>query len=253
METIIRQLTEYINLDSKKNIFIQGGYFESDSGVNTFSENTAELAIKLANQLQKINSEHTITIGVLINDLGMKCDESACNINNNNNINKSVSEQTINFLKNYPEFIENVNTEKHMRNKGLKKIKKILKRNLDKNNTFYSVKNNCHKNWYHKSELNNDILLCNEKEDTWIAKCPLIMGAYYLSCILKIDSIKDSIIIDFCSFNDKDKVLKGAEVALKGFQLGEDIKSNSISIFPILVNDDCTNKIVMNISTDDLL
>ena len=131
METIIRQLTEYINLDSKKNIFIQGGYFESDSGVNTFSENTAELAIKLANQLQKINSEHTITIGVLINDLGMKCDESACNINNNNNINKSVSEQTINFLKNYPEFIENVNTEKHKRNKGLKKIKNTINISAD--------------------------------------------------------------------------------------------------------------------------
>jgi len=248
MNGIIEKLSEHVDFNTRKNIYIQGGYFESDRGVDDFSENTAKLALKLAKYFQALNQEHSVKIGVLVNDLGMVCGTDVCVLRESGDIEKQVAY----FYDKFPEFYGSAKTEKHMKNKGLRKIKKIFKRKLDESAILYPILHNeTHKDWYHKSELNNDILLFQEREDRWIAKCPSIMAAYYLTCMKEVDSESGTVVIDFCSFSDKDKVLKGAEVALQGFMLGENIKSGSTSIFPILTNDDCSNFIVTSLSSED--
>jgi hypothetical protein len=221
--------------------------------MDDFSNNTAKLTIGLSDYLRERG--HYVEIGTLVNDLGMICGEgeaSSCSIERNPNTN--TQEQVDIFCFSYPEFSKNVATEKHMKNRGLRKIKKIFKQGLDENELLYSIENESgYKDWHHKSEVSNDILLFQEKGKNWIAKCPTIMGAYYASCIKRVDSLdRDIVIIDFCSFNDKDKVLKGAEVALQAFSLGEHLRSKTISICPVLINDDCSNNIVTHLSLEGL-
>lgn len=67
----------------------------------------------------------------------------------------------------------------------------------------------------------------------------------------EIDSDDESVIIDFCSFSDRDKVLKGAEVALRGFSLGEDFNRKNATIIPVLINDDCSKHVVTCLSMED--
>ncbi|MDP2571912.1 hypothetical protein Q8W40_06965 [Vibrio penaeicida] len=250
MNTIIEELKEHVDFNTKKNIFIQGGYFEGDSGIDQFSERTAERAIELADYFRSYNAEHNVTLGVLVSDLGMVCGTDVCTLSSNNDV--GIQKLVDSFCEKYPAFSDHVKTEKHMKNRGLRKIKKILKRDLAKSDLLYSVEQSpSHKDWFHQSELDTDILLFQEKSESWIAKCPTIMGAYYLGCMKDIDSELDSIVIDFCSFSDRDKVQKGAEVALRGFSLGETLRSKSTSIFPILTNEYANKFVVTSVSSED--
>lgn len=206
--------------------------------------------MELATFFRSSEVEHNITIGVLVNDLGMICGDNACNISPK--MDNAVQELIDGFCSNFPDFSSHVRTEKHMKNKGLRKIKKIIKRKLDQSSLLYPIEYSpTHTDWYHQSELDNDILLFQEKHESWIAKCPTIMGAYYLTCMKDIDSDADSVIIDFCSFSDRDKVKKGAEVALRGFSYGESFQSQTMSIFPILTDEDASKFVVISISSED--
>lgn len=250
MRSIVESLREYVDFNEKKSIFIQGGYFEGDSGIDEFSKNTASLALEMSNYLKGIGCGHSIKLGVLVNDLGMVCGTDVCDITSN----KVTDYQVLinEFCERYPQFSGNVKTEKNMKNRGLRKIKKIFKKQLDNDCFIFSKEHDDNiKDWYHRSESDSDILLFQEKHDSWIAKCPTIMGAYYLSCMKEIDSDDESVIIDFCSFSDRDKVLKGAEVALRGFSLGEDFNRKNATIIPVLINDDCSKHVVTCLSMED--
>lgn len=250
MNTVIEELKEHVDFSERKNIFIQGGYFEGDSGIDRFSQRTAKIALELATLFRNSEVEHNITLGVLVNDLGMTCGADACNMSPNKDI--PIQELIDGFCSKFPDFSSHVRTEKHMKNKGLRKIKKIIKRELDQASLLYPIEHSpTHTDWYHQSELDNDILLFQEKHQSWIAKCPTIMGAYYLTCMKDIDSDADSVIIDFCSFSDRDKVKKGAEVALRGFSSGESFQSQTTSIFPILTNEEASKFVVTSISSED--
>jgi len=206
--------------------------------------------LELANFFESSAIEHNITIGVLVNDLGMICGSDACTINANNDVEMQKLIDT--FCTKFPDFSNHVKTEKHMKNRGLRKIKKIIKRELAPSALLYPIERSpLHIDWYHQSEPDNDILLFQEKHESWIAKCPTIMGAYYLTCMQDIDSDADSVIIDFCSFSDRDKVKKGAEVALRGFSFGESFQSKTVSIFPVLTNEEVSKFVVTSISSED--
>lgn len=109
MRSIVESLREYVDFNEKKSIFIQGGYFEGDSGIDEFSKNTASLALEMSNYLKGIGCGHSIKLGVLVNDLGMVCGTDVCDITSN----KVTDYQVLinEFCERYPQFSGNVKTE----------------------------------------------------------------------------------------------------------------------------------------------
>ena len=115
----------------------------------------------------------------------------------------------------------------------------------------FSTENQLDK-WYLSSKYGSDIHLFSRINDNYIAKCPLIMGTYYSDLFTQRylenqEHIKNMVIIDFCSFTDKDKVMKGAEVALDLLNADITPKVRKI-IIPILCDTKCTNMIPLTIS-----
>ena len=82
MQKILSCLEDY-DLDLVNDtidFYIQGGYYETIHGVDTFSLNSLQLAANLASYLKQINPEHSVSLGVLVNDLGQSCSGEICSL-----------------------------------------------------------------------------------------------------------------------------------------------------------------------------
>jgi hypothetical protein len=107
-----------------------------------------------------------------------------------------------------------------MRNWGFRKIKKIF-RSPDwrvRYPNLILMANEGKKQWILNSVTGVNTVLFEECGLTWVAKCPLIMGAYYAYLVegMRQDICFDvNVVIDLCSPGDKDKVSKGAEAAFR--------------------------------------
>ena len=262
MEEIVEEIDDLLvkNQEGEGTHFIvQGGYFDAISGPDEFTYTSFEKALLLGKLIQQKNKNHVVQQNMLINDLGINCSQGSCQTS---------------FLRDDACYIQHtidafqakasqsgtsltVTTERYARNWGFRRIKKIVK--MDNRHLIYPFLYTEPKadyiQWKLRSHLGSDIVLFESHITRWIAKCPIIMGAYYALHLAQVAAQKKSstsmatIIVDFCVFNDKNKVSRGAETALRIFQresMRQDI------ILPIFCDSSCKTMLPYPIFSMDL-
>jgi hypothetical protein len=242
MQNIINYLKNNIpNFTNPTHYIIQGGYFETSVGIDEFSKTSYENALFLGNLLQNINNDNRVESIILANNINQDCQNKKCDISNIQEDDRNLICKNIASLRKNSSLngaFVNIVKESHMKNKGLRKIKKLLKKNILKEtfHDFYYVDTGTKKQCYYKSSSNDDILLFEQKGNILTAKCPAIMGSFYSHLHQKKYTNFPTVIIDFCLFTDKEKVLKGADVAIRLFH---DCEEN-LAIVPIFCNQKCS-------------
>lgn len=200
------------------NYGIQGGYFEWPEGPNEFSRNTAGAASRLA-YLLKTETGGCAERAILVNDLGMVCDASACQMTSatsEGDLANAIAEVTGSLSENHA---WQVIRERSLRNKGLRTLKprmKRVKQGLEDPSLILSREGNgmC---WSLRDRGTSPIQLASEREGRTSAKCPLLMGTLYYWMAQMIHEKKEeeretTILLDFAAYPEKDRVSAGTEV-----------------------------------------
>lgn len=238
------------------NFVIQGGYFESARGLDLFARTSLNRALELGSILRQEDPRNQITYNVLINDLGISCADNVCQISGDGQDEERIQSAIEEALGTASlQGIElSTTTERHMRNWGFRRLRKIFKTPdwQSIHPRLCGVTNDERTHWKLKSRLGEEILLFEENGPAWVAKCPIIMGAYYAFMLEGIGADTDvmsKVVIDFCSPSDKDKVAKGAEAAYTLFRprgRRQDV------VMPVLCDSSCRTMLPMPLFSMDL-
>lgn len=224
------------------NFFIQGGYYETKYGVDEFSENSLKAAIELGSIIKNANKQNTVSYGILVNNMQQVCGDTVCLTPDEFKTDAKVAEQEIYELikkLNLHDYDFTISNERSIKNKGLRMMKRLLKQG---SSLLFKRDSTC---WCMPSKLGGDISLFEMHSDRLVAKCPTIMGTYYSEMIKKVEEYNPSstlpvVIIDFCSYNDKDKVVRGLEVTFG--LLNKNFNPNkTYHIMPVLSDMACNN------------
>lgn len=220
---IINKIT--VQNDNKRQIiYLEGGYFDTRFGPKDFSTNTLKACIETAEEIIKKKYRiMRVTLGILINNIGITCDEDMCVIGDQENNFRSKNDTVI------PESLENmlkkskvakgdqiITNERTLRNRGIRTIKDII-RDLEK----YSLEMDTHTNnevLYSVIINGSKIPLAIKRGERWVARCPLIMGQHYTDLYIKnakkYGNTVNQLLIDMCEMYDRQKVNNGAKVSL---------------------------------------
>lgn len=235
---------------------IQGGYFESGRGFDAFALASLRRALELGDHLKEADGRSQITYSLLINDLGISCTGDVCDLVRGPTASAQVQEgiDVAQAEAGKAGATLSVVTERQMRNWGFRRLRKMFKM-AEWESEFprlRAVVFDERTNWTLKSRMGEDILLFEENASTWVAKCPVIMGAYY-ACMLERagddDDLMSKVVIDLCAPSDRDKVSKGAEAACALFRprnRRQDV------IMPVLCDPSCATMLPMALLPMDL-
>ncbi len=229
MSTYKEALLEAITSIRKKQpnnravVYLEGGYYDTRFGPQDFSFNTLSACTDITKEL--IKNQYGITrvvLGILANNIGQVCGEDSCvipiNINKNDSDYVELPQSLRNIINNtgiVPRDQVMFTTEKNLRNRGIKLIKKLIKE-LQKYSLVMDKKTE-------SQEICSVVLegkkipLAIKKGEAWAARCPLIMGQHYADIFIKnakkFGSSTNQIIIDMCEMYDRHKVNNGAKFA----------------------------------------
>lgn len=212
------------NGNERQIVYLEGGYFDTRFGPKEFSTNTLKACIETAEEIIKKKYKITrVTLGVLINNIGITCDEDACviggqedNIKSKNDAN--IPESLNNMLKKSRVAKEDqiITNERTLRNRGIRTIKDIVK---DAKNYFLEMDTNADNEILYSIVINGSkIPLAIKKGERWVARCPLIMGQHYTDLYIKnakkYGNTTNQLLIDMCEMYDRQKVNHGTKVSL---------------------------------------
>jgi len=211
-------------------LFLEGGHYDPRLGADAFAVHSLRAAVMLAEHAIKTYGRRIrVVLGVLINDLAMACDESHCNI--------PLSIAPVSSSGPLPQLLEDVfaaspfvkrhrvqiYSERNAKNRGIKKLKRLLGssatmpppclRAIHKQADEVSI--------YFESIDGQDIRLAKQSSSLWSALCPLVMSQHYTDVIHNLEQrFADSypiLLVDFSQVADRNKVMRGAELALRLF------------------------------------
>ena len=208
------------------NFIIQGGYFETEKGIDAFSTKSYRDSLVLLKSLKSWGKKNVRNV-ILVNNIQKECKKANDTISNEGDIS---IEHTIDLLN--TEQIEiSYLKESHMKNVGMRKIKKLLKKEecIAKHDLFRTNDNGTF-SWFVNTR--DPILLLIGKNGSLIAKCPLIMGAFYYYLQKNYQPGLKTVIIDLCKIDEQHKIRDGVKVANDIF-----LSNNISKIITIYYND----------------
>ncbi|MCV9927068.1 hypothetical protein OIU83_05370 [Flavobacterium sp. LS1R49] len=226
-------------------IYLEGGHYDPRYEISDFSLNSLTHVLNISNNLiVKHKGDIKIVIGILVDNLGLSCNENTCEITNHS--------ETIKNNDTLPEEIEKIlnkylivkrekiiiSNEKNCKNKTISFLKKSIKLNHD--SITIEDKNGVLSILYHAQD-NQFIQLAEIKNDViWIAKCPSIMAQHYSNITDKIlkrfNDASDITIIDFSESEDMNKVTRGVEVAVNVY-IPTVINTERVNIHNVFMTD----------------
>lgn len=189
-------------------IYIEWGHFSPNLYDEFFFSSIQAVEELLKNIIQTFWIKTRIVLWVLVDDLGIDCSGNSCSINSSNtsyNTFDSLPDLVKNEFKKLKYFKENsflVFSEKTSKNRWIDFLKK-----------HYPVLNSDE-----LYEKDNELLYDNKidsftfakkSDNSFTAKCPLIMANHYRDVILKLNqrfTDKDHMIIDYSDLYDQNKV-----------------------------------------------
>lgn len=225
-QTLLNLILETIrkNDNGRQVVYLEGGYFDTRFGPKEFSTNTLNICIKTAEEIIKKKYKiMRVILGVLINNIGINCDENICTINGQENNAKNKDDALVptaldNMIKKSKIGKEDqiITNERTLRNRGIRTMRDILS-----NPKKYSLGIDEDTNdeiLYSLDIEGNKIPLAIERKEHWIARCPLIMGQHYVDLYVKnakkYGKTTNQLLIDMCDIYDRHKVNNGAKVSL---------------------------------------
>lgn len=226
-------------------IYLEGGHYDPRYDISDFSIESLENVLNIANNLIiKHKGSIKIILGILIDNLGLQCSESVCDIaniaesnNNEDDLPKEIEEVLNKYIIVKKERMI-ISNERNCKNKAIK----FLKKKIETKQNRISVDNHNNNSTVNYQTLDNQSIELAEikSKTTWVAKCPSIMAQHYTNVTNKIlnrfPNSENIIIIDFSEIEDINKVTRGVEIALDIFY-PLNIKQKQIEIVNIFKTD----------------
>jgi hypothetical protein len=207
-------------------IAIEGGHFDSVLGADGFSQNSLRCSLQIGRELiRRFGRGLRVVYSTLIDDLGLDCDNKTCSM---------VSGPHPHSEQSLPPALETIfqadrlvkrervilDTERHSRNRGLKRLKRLLDNKSDRVEGIVTIEETgnaitCNM----RTDDGMTIEIASRVEKRWTIKCPLIMASHYADLVATIErrfGREYSVaIIDFSEVSDRGKVTRGSELALR--------------------------------------
>ncbi len=233
--------------DSKAIVFLESGHFDPRHGAVEFSKETLKDSLVIIRSLVKEYGKRVkIVLGVLVDDLGLECGESVCEI--------VPGAARVGSTEQLPQELEElfkspyvkrdrllVSSERTCKNRGLLTLKKLIRSDKCETKVTLTSTPGAETKVFFEDNESNQILLSEFSGSVWKAKCPTIMGQHYVDCFMKMmerdREIQKLIIIDWSERLDLPKVTAGSQAAFKVFA-PESLNSLSLNILNIFFGDD---------------
>lgn len=207
-------------------VVLEGGHFDPISGSDAFAENSLICSLRIGRDLiQRYGRKVRVVYGVLIDDLGLDCDGSACNINTGR---QDHSERwlppELEAILAHDRFVKRerviLSTERHSRNHGLKQFKRLLRKGADQVENAWTVEERDGLQTYLlRADDGMTVEIARREDMRWTIKCPLIMASHYAHLVMQVEHRFQPghgiAIVDFSELSDRGKVTRGSELALR--------------------------------------
>jgi len=198
---------------------IQGGYFDMPAGPTLFSSETLRSAVGLVADLRNVPGA-SVKQCILINDLGISCSEGACELKSSGLAEQSASEVATDFLSRSGCGHLDIQalTERRIRNRGLRRLKKLIAAGGQGTAKLRFTGEPGALTCELSLARGQSLQLFTERGPSTVAKCPLIMGSVYH--LMSLDALsmlngrnpRAIIVVDFCTYEERDRVAAGARV-----------------------------------------
>lgn len=204
---------------------IDCGHFDSVLGVDEFSTATTELAVQLFNATDAERRKGLkIVFAVLLDDVGMSCDEDAmvCLPKDVKAVSRtSVPDELRDMLKITAGFRDErlkLFSEKTARNRGIQFYRKRLDDLRSQPRFHLEDGDNGTRRLLFETDQGNNILMADLTTDSlWTGHCPLLMAMHYRDIAAwasKLFSDHRTVhVVDFSLSQDRGKVNGGAQIA----------------------------------------
>jgi hypothetical protein len=223
IKTAIEKQLATFNRFEKKIIYLEAGHFDPRTNLSSFSEQSLIDALVIATHLI-LEQKHALklVIGILIDDLGLECDEQACHRVPNRPLEQQpLPAELLDILNGFPIVkLERLLkfSERAAKNRGIASLKKQLQnQNLTgfvckPEQGYYSI-------YYQSSE--DSFLLAKQFQARWVAKCPLIMAQHYKDVMKQLRNrffeATHFLLVDFSEMFDRNKVSAGTKIYLNSW------------------------------------
>lgn len=213
------------------NVLLQLGYFDAPAGataapLDEFALLTCHLGLELANQLKQRWRGTRVQFCTLVNDLGQSCGSEAavCTIAQAGDFGgpsataQAMQAQIVGTLReaDVPAAHHAFFFERNLRNRGLRLVKAGLSSQHPRLSRVEDDDGSAQ--IFLRGQGLQKILVATQQGDALTGKCPVILGAFYRDAVTLLrhrfsQDTRPTLVIDLCHLVDRDKVLRGIEVA----------------------------------------
>jgi hypothetical protein len=203
-------------------VFLEGGHFDPRFGADDFSKASLDAALDLGSHLIRVYGRRLrVVFGVLQDDLGLDCAGDACSLGERGPSDPRAGlpdalEARLAACRYVKRDRVEVFRERAAKNRGISRLRRIL--------AAGSVPFLCEETAGEETRIllqaddGQRVLLACRRGAAWVASCPLIMAQHYADVVSRLDrrfSHSPVLLIDYSRLADRNKVERGAELALR--------------------------------------
>lgn len=259
-----------INNDIKQSsgipvFYLEGGHFDPRYPVTDFAINSLHYALRIASQtISEHKKRVRLALGILVDDLGLQCGVEACEMSplvTDTKVENEIPPELELILAQYPIVKRDrlvIQGERTCKNRGIQTLRKVMAQHASsprpelKTEEIDSIQKIIYRN-----EKSQPILLAESKsKGVWAAKCPMIMAQHYIDVVKTVEKLHPQTnavhIIDFSETDDYNKVINGAEFAIKLLLQSETVAGKKIAISNIFLSPFDNNEFVANTVSNEI-
>ncbi|CAI1075865.1 Uncharacterised protein [Serratia rubidaea] len=234
-------------------MYLEGGHYDPRYPVNEFAQKSLRHALDIANNaIARHKKDLKISLGILIDDLGLQCGVESCEIAPELPENSDGAEEhgelpnaLAAILAQYKIVKRErmvIQGERACKNRGIQTLKRILERHKTTPFPELEIEESAAlTRIFFVNEEGQRVLLAESKaKDVWTAKCPVIMAQHYSDVYDRVAKLHPQShalhIIDFSETDDYNKVINGADVAMKLFLRNKSVGNRAVKITNIFLS-----------------
>lgn len=233
--------------------YLEGGHYDPRYPVNEFAKKSLHHALDIAsNAIVNHKKNLKISLGILIDDLGLQCGAESCEILPTQLNNTDDAEESGELPKELDAILAQskivkrermmIQGERTCKNRGIQTLRRIL--DLHRTTPLPELEieeaESLTKIFFVNQEGQRVLLAESKSKDVWTAKCPVIMAQHYSDVYDRVAKLHPQAhalhIIDFSETDDYNKVINGADVAMKLFLRNERIGDRAVKITNIFLS-----------------
>ena len=202
--------------DRPATFVVQGGYFSTSTGVDAFSRGSLKAAIDLQAFLLNANPENRVHLALLVNDIGdVACGTmTSCTLSERATVvdSQPATQEAAALLKEHGVTDYRIFTEKSLKNRGLRRIKKLRNNRQFQSSVVSVASDEAYTDYFFRKD-GEEIALFRERGTSWAAKCPVIKAMFNTAAVEWAHGIVPAsghiVVVDFAAWSDSGSVHKG--------------------------------------------